>query len=321
MQTSKLPITGLIILGVLALFLVQNSSPTLTVTFFGITSIALPLGIWLLIPFLAGIVSSWFVALLLPKSRPANTSRTMESVRDPQRSPRQVRDNDVDGNDLEESGFEPEAERSPGKTLASDEKRWASSAAAQRRTSRRNDVPPSRLEEAESEVWDDEDWSDETEVNPSGVAVGDYEVHKEPVSAYRQGTLYSYSYSKSALEEVAEPEISEPNISEGEISELQSMPSHGQDSPLNSDPVEGLDPSDEGRNEEEDVIATSELTTTSEDDYEPNETLEAEFLDDSDDLESAQKSSGFLRSKFFNFKDKAPKEDDWTDPPIPPKDW
>ncbi|MGM0455240.1 MAG: hypothetical protein ACQERW_03615 [Cyanobacteriota bacterium] len=371
MQMSKLPITGLIILGVLALFLVQNSSPMLTVTFLGITSIALPLGIWLLIPFLAGIVSSGFVALLLPRgdrtSGPASTSGTMKSARTPQPSPRRLRDDAFDETDLDETGFEPGAEESPGKTLAPDEKRRTSSAAAQRRPSRRNDVSPSRVGESESEVWDDEDWpddeewSDDAEGNPSGVAVGHYEVHKEPVSAYRQGTLYSYSYSKSALEEVSEPEtsesetselevseseisesniseseISEPktsesNISELEVSEPQSVESQRQDSPPNADRVEGLNPSDEESHEGKGVIGTSESRTGSETTDEPDEILEGEFLDEledheledheSDPKESQTQKSGFFRSKLFGFQDKAPREDDWSDPPPPPKDW
>ncbi len=383
MQTSKLPITGLIILGVLALFLVQNSSPTLTVTFFGITSIALPLGIWLLIPFLAGIVSSWFVALLLPRgdrpSRHSQASGTMESARHPQPSSRQLRDDAIDDPDLDEDDVAVEAQESPGKTSASEtpitpERRWTSS--AQRRPSVRNDVPPSGSGDVESEVWDEEDWPeeeewpDDTEENPSGVAVGqavgNYEVHKEPVSAYRQGTLYSYSYSKSALEEVSEPEtsksetsksetsapetsapetsktsiskanISEANISEANISDSEpsapeisevniseplSVDSQQQDSASNVDQAEGLDPSVKEETEEDDIMSPSDSTPPFEEEDEPDETLEGEFLDESDELKSEQKPSSFLGSKLFNFKDKDPQEDDWSDPPTPPKDW
>ncbi|MFP4653392.1 MAG: hypothetical protein ACLFM4_13315 [Phormidium sp.] len=347
MQTSKLPITGLIILGVLALFLVQNSSPTLSITFFGVTSIALPLGIWLMLPFLAGVMSAGFVALLLPRgdrpSRQSRASGTVESTRNRQRPSRQLRDDESDDPDFDESDVEVEDQVSPGKTSAPDERRRASSAAGQRR--------PPQLEEMESEVWDEEDWPedeewpDEAEENPSGVtvdqAVGNYEVHKEPVSAYRQGTLYSYSYSKSALEKVSEPKTSEPETSEPETSELEtsevnisepetsevnisepsSLDSQQQNSPSNPDQVEGLDPSVQEKAEGEDIMATSDLITPSEDDHESEETLEGEFLDDSDDVEPEEKPSNFLRSKLFNFKDNKPKEDDWSEPPTPPKDW
>jgi hypothetical protein len=349
MRTSKLPITGLIILGVLALFLVQNSSPSLSITFFGVTSIALPLGIWLLIPFLAGVMSAGFVALLLPRgdrpSRHSQASGTMKSARNRQQPSRQLREDAIDAPNSDESDGETEAQESPGKTsapeyLVTPERRWASS--APRRPSGRNDVPPSGLGDVESEVWDEEDWPeedwpDETEENPSGVAVGqavgNYEVHKEPVSAYRQGTLYSYSYSKSSLEEVSDSEISEPEVSKPDPSEPDfsepdpsqvnisappSVDSQQQDSPSNPDEAEGVDPSVKEQTEEDDRMATSELTTPFEDNYDSDETLEGELLDD---LDPEQNSSGFLRSKLFNFKDKDSKEDDWSDPPTPPKDW
>ncbi|OAB57339.1 hypothetical protein AY600_14085 [Phormidium willei BDU 130791] len=373
MRTSKLPITGLIILGVLALFLVQNSSPSLSITFFGVTSIALPLGIWLLIPFLAGVMSAGFVALLLPRgdrsSRHLQASGTMESARNPQPSSRQLREDAIDDPDLDEDDVAVEAQESPGKTSASDtpitpERRWTSS--APRRPEGRYDVPPSGSEDVESEVWDEEDWPeeeewpDDTEENPSGVAagqaVGNYEVHKEPVSAYRQGTLYSYSYSKSALEEVSEPEtsqsetsqsetsaretsaretsktnISEANISDSEpsapeisevnISEPSSVDSQPQDSASNVDQIEGLDPSVKEETGEDDIISPSDSTPPFEEEDEPDETLEGEFLDDFNESKSEQKPSSFLRSKLFNFKDKDPQDDDWSDPPTPPKDW
>ncbi|TAN81658.1 MAG: hypothetical protein EYR95_18845, partial [Phormidium sp. SL48-SHIP] len=261
MRTSKLPITGLIILGVLALFLVQNSSPSLSITFFGVTSIALPLGIWLLIPFLAGVMSAGFVALLLPRgdrsSRHSQASGTMESARTRQPSSRQLRDDAIDDPDLDEDDVAVEAQESPGKTSASDtpmtpERRWTSS--AQRRPSVRHDVPSSGSGDVESEVWDEEDWPeeedwpDDTEENPSGVAagqaVGNYEVHKEPVSAYRQGTLYSYSYSKSALEEVSERETSAPETSEREPSETNISDSEPSDSEPSETNISDSEPSE-----------------------------------------------------------------------------
>lgn len=341
MRTSKLPITGLIVLGVLALFLVQNSSPTLSITFFGITSIALPLGIWLLIPFLAGVISAWFVALLLPRGDRNRTqaSRTMESAGDSQPSPRRRREHDMDEIDLDEKGFEPEAESSPGKTVPSDEKRWASSEGQRRRPSPRHDSSASDLGESEAEVWDDADWpddekwSDEAEVNPSGVAVGNYEVHKEPVSAYRQGTVYSYSYSKSTLRDSSEPDSAEGetseretieaerDISEADIPEAQLLDSEEENSPLTPDLVEGSDPLNEDSDEEEAAITAPELMTAAEEEDEPEETLDGEFLEDSEAEESEQKSSGFFQSKLFNVQQKSPQKDDWIDPPTPPKDW
>ncbi|TAN95965.1 MAG: hypothetical protein EYR95_12755 [Phormidium sp. SL48-SHIP] len=68
-------------------------------------------------------------------------------------------------------------------------------------------------------------------------------------------------------------------------------------------------------------MSPSDWTPPSEEEDEPDETLEGEFLDESDELKSEQKSSSFLGSKLFNFKDKDPQEDDWSDPPTPPKDW
>lgn len=329
MRTSKLPITGLIILGVLALFLVQNSSPTLSITFFGITSIALPLGIWLLIPFLAGVISAGFVALLLPRGdrNPTQASRTMESAGDSQPSPRRRRDHDLDEIALDEKGFEPEAEPSPGKTVPSDEKRWASSEGQQRRPWTRHDSSDSELGESEAEVWDDADWPDdeeesnEAEVNPSGVAVGNYEVHKEPVSAYRQGTVYSYSYSKSALRDISSEDNAEKETADPDIPEAQLLDSEEENSPSIPDPVEVSDPLDEDSDEEEAVITASESMTAAEDNEEPEETLEGEFLEESEDKESEQKLAGFFKSKFFNVPEKSPQKDEWVDPPTPPQDW
>ncbi len=323
MGKSKLPIVGLIILGILALFLVQNSSPPLSVTFLGIVSIPLPLGVWLLIPFLAGVLSAGIIALILPRLHRPQRQSSPPTSGAPRATPREPRPNrESSTSAVEPSWVDEGLEETPGKTNVSGDRV---------RTERTNSTSDeSRAEfqvgEPEQEVWDEEDWNDEDwpeEENSVGVRVGEYEIQKKPVSAYREGTLYSYSYSESALTEksndTVDDTIDETIEESPDSGELDSEPEP--QVAETQDEVPKLPESEERAEAEETAIEASEVMAVSEVEPETEETIEAEFLDDSEESETSQNAKGLFGSKLFNFKAKASQSDDWMEPPTAPKDW
>lgn len=312
MGKSKLPIAGLIILGVLALFLVQNSSPTLSVTFLGIVSMSLPLGVWLLAPFLAGLVSAGTIAVILPRRhRPQRQPTPATSgPRPTPNKPRETRETSttvVDPNWVDEG-----LEDMPGKTRVSREGG---------RRERPNSVSEEPLAESQTaepdqEVWDEEDWPEEEESPEEETAadamVGNYEVLKKPVSAYREGTLYSYSYSQSELTKKSEADIADSSDSE----QLELAPE-----PEVSGIQEEMPEVEQRPNEEETVTEVPEVVPVVEVEPETDEVIEAEFLDGSDESDPPSDPKGFFGSKLFNVKRKSSQADDWTEPPSAPKDW
>ncbi|TVR12849.1 MAG: hypothetical protein EA395_05050 [Phormidium sp. GEM2.Bin31] len=313
MGKSKLPIVGLIILGILALFLVQNSSPTLSVTFLGIVSMSLPLGVWLLAPFLAGLVSAGIIAVILPRRHRPQRQPAPAASGASRTTPNEPRGNRETSTAAAEPSWVDEGlEDTPGKTRVS----RGSGRREQPNSASEEPVDRSQAAEPEQEVWDEEDWPEEEEWteedNSAGVMVGNYEVQKKPVSAYREGTLYSYSYSQSELTEKSEADI--VDASDSEQLELAAEPEVSE--------ISQEVPESEARpNEEETIPEVAEVLPVAEVEPEAEETIEAEFLDESDESETPEDSKRFLGSKLFNFKTKSSQADDWTAPPTPPKDW
>lgn len=86
---SKLPIAiVLVIFGGLTLFVIQNSSVSLQLVFLGMPTLALPLGVWILLAVVAGAMTNWAIALLFNWSNYLHSrelhrrSRTTQSVVD-----------------------------------------------------------------------------------------------------------------------------------------------------------------------------------------------------------------------------------------------
>ncbi|MCC5896892.1 MAG: hypothetical protein JJU32_03105 [Phormidium sp. BM_Day4_Bin.17] len=274
---------------------------------------SLPLGVWLLAPFLAGLVSAGVIAIILPRRHrsqrqpaPARSGPSRTTVNEPRGNP-ETSPPVADPNWVDEG-----LEDRPGKTRVPRE------SGRPERPNSASEEPLTRSQtgEPEQEVWDEEDWPEEDqwpeEEKSAEVMVGDYEVPKKPISAYREGTLYSYSYSQSALTEKSEADMVDSPDSE----ELELAPK-----PQVSETPEEAQQSEERLDEEETIPEASEVLPLSEQEPEAEETIEGEFLDDSDESEDAQPSQSFFGSKLFNLRRKSSETDDWTEPSNPPKDW
>ena len=184
MGRSKLPIAGLVILGVLALFLLQNNSPTLSVTFLGIVSIPLPLGVLLLAPFLAGLISAGMIALILPRRHRPQRQTAYSASRAPQPRGYDTPSNSQSSTGAGEGNWVDEGlEETPGKTKAS----WEGGKPATANPASDDPLRTVEAEDAPEEVWDEEDWPEEDwpeedwpeEENSAEVPVGNYEVSKK----------------------------------------------------------------------------------------------------------------------------------------------
>jgi hypothetical protein len=185
----------------IVIFIQQNLSPVLPLTFLGMKTVAFPLSLWILFALAAGVLTAQLVVMLLQFSLPASQR---SSVRD---RPREGRAN-YSGEDRKTPDSPSVQARSKGDEYSSstqektptytDSFSRGSKAAADFGTVRdwqddsRNWVDDDEVEQN----WVDDDSQnsvDEPKVTPLKT---DYEVPKSPTSEYRSGTIYSYSYRK-----------------------------------------------------------------------------------------------------------------------------
>ncbi|MCT7986490.1 LapA family protein [Laspinema sp. A4] len=180
----------LVILGGLTIFALQNTSPSLTLVFLGMRSIALPLSVWILAAIALGVVTAWAIAILFGlyrywdtrNPRPRRAQRPAEPIAPP--PPRGNRS-------------EPPLSRNNATVIQDD--------VPNRFT--RTGEPGSRIpvsnRELEEENWidEDEDFLDEPNAQSfqeSGDSEGyNYEVVREPVAESWVGSSYSYSYDQN----------------------------------------------------------------------------------------------------------------------------
>lgn len=179
----------LVVLGGLTIFALQNTSPTLSLVFLGIKSIALPLSVWILAAIALGVVTAWTIAILFGlyhywdsrDPRPRNRQRPLEPVNPP--PPRSNR-------------TESPSPRYNATVIQDDVPNRFNRTGE---TGSRIPVPNSRELEEENWIDEDEDFIDEPNPQPfpqSGEGYN-YEVVREPVAESWVGSSYSYSYDQN----------------------------------------------------------------------------------------------------------------------------
>lgn len=205
---------GLLLVSVVAIviFIQQNLSPVLPLTFLGMKTLAFPLSLWILFALAAGVLTAQLVVMLLQFSIAAS-QRSQASDR-----PREARAN-YSGEDRKTPDSPSVQARSKGDEYSSstqektptytDSFRSGSKAAADFGTVRdlQDDSTNWVDDEEVDQNWVDDDsqnWVDEP-IEPATKSSAtpkvtplktDYEVPKSPTSEYRSGTIYSYSYRK-----------------------------------------------------------------------------------------------------------------------------
>lgn len=214
-RKSKLSLFGLVAIALATVFVVQNSTPVVVLRWFGLRSMALPLGVWVVLAALAGVLTAMLLAWLFRPSRgwkggssdvpPSDVFSEKGKNRSvaPQASRNWV-DLEPDETEEMEAGTE---------TVAYE----PMSAASHRPAFARLPEDPQDFEpeyEPEAEVWDDENWeaqeypgqyreyqeyAEEETGSPQDFGDRTYEVQQRPVESYREGTLYSYSYEKQEV--------------------------------------------------------------------------------------------------------------------------
>lgn len=179
----------LVVLGGLTIFALQNTSPSLSLVFLGMRSIALPLSVWILAAIALGVVTAWAIAILFGlyhywdtrNPRPRRTQRPLEPINPP--PPRGNRS-------------EPPLSRNNATVIQDDvPNRFQRTG----ETGDRSPVPNSRELEEENWIDEDEDFMDEPNAQsfPESVEGYNYEVVREPVAESWVGSSYSYSYDQN----------------------------------------------------------------------------------------------------------------------------
>ena len=200
------------IVGSLALFATQNWSPSLSLTFLGRQSQALPLAVWISMSFMAGALTHLMVSWLFQRVD-RQTQQFYSSAEDFDEQVTDDRPYPPDASSNKPSG-EPEdwetserssSERVDSRSTGSDKTRGTS-------RSSRDDYFDDE-EEEEDEFWDDRevdrpsstfsdpkdsDLSDQNRESPVGNAESSYERHRPPKTSTQKGSVYSYSYRESA---------------------------------------------------------------------------------------------------------------------------
>ncbi|MBO0347916.1 LapA family protein [Phormidium pseudopriestleyi FRX01] len=181
----------LVVLGGLTIFALQNTSPSLSLVFLGMKSIALPLSAWILAAIALGVFTAWAIAILFRlyhywdtrDPRPRRPQRPLEPVAPP--PPRSNR-------------AEPPLSRNNATVIQDDVPNRFN------RTGETGDrIPVPNPRELEEENWidEDEDFMDEPNAQSfpeSRDSEGyNYEVVREPVAESWVGSSYSYSYEQN----------------------------------------------------------------------------------------------------------------------------
>lgn len=180
-----------LILGGLALFVLQNLSPALALVILGSRTAALPLAVWILLAIFAGFLTSIALQILnylqrrlaqrqtvaqIPRSPTSRFSQAREMPKAASRS---------DSGEARKSPSQPRPEREPsGRDYAATVSDWEASR------------PPDWNQE-------DDEWqieqppTTETPIQDFPSQAGTYEVKKEAESSDRSGSVYSYRYREA----------------------------------------------------------------------------------------------------------------------------
>lgn len=298
--TSRFPVTVLVVLAVVTLFVVQNLSPSLAVTFLGFRSLALPVGVWVAGAFVVGWLVAWIIWLMLGRiarspakpGKDAKPRNWVDEELDPTPPPRRERRSKRQVAPAPEPTYEE-----PRYPQAEDDRTVEYAEYAEYSEYEAYEEPTYD----DREVWDEEDWPEGEDAasvreTPSTGFVS-YEVEQKPVPSYRQGSLYSYSYEKS---QTPEPEVSEP------VEDTEPEPEDVPTPPLDKTPIP---PPNRDRSVTEPEPDAEVLDT---EDVSP---AEESWFDDADieEEDDIAPSADRLPEKRSG--------DDWLQPPQRPENW
>lgn len=164
------------VLGSLALLLVQNWSPVLSLIFLGMHSRPLPLAMWILFSFAAGAVTSLAIASLL------NLSNFFTGQKQRSRSKSPTYTNTPNKPPSQETTFR---------------KKPSSSTTREEQPRKNETFDDWDNDRSSSDDWDfDENASTQNSRNTQEQASKTYERSKEPTTSSRSGSVYSYSYQE-----------------------------------------------------------------------------------------------------------------------------
>lgn len=194
----------LVFVAVIVIFIQQNLSPVLPLTFLGMKTVAFPLSLWILLALAAGFLTAQLVVILLQFPLAAS-QRLQASDR-----PRKTKANRSADDRLREGDRNEFSYSNQEKTPT-----YADSFRAEAKTPPDLRTVPDWQDDTANWVDDDEveqNWVDDGEPNwvdepvePANKSSSipkvtplktDYEVPKSPTSEYRSGSIYSYSYRK-----------------------------------------------------------------------------------------------------------------------------
>jgi uncharacterized integral membrane protein len=194
---------GLLLVSVVAIviFIQQNLSPVLPLTFLGMKTVAFPLSLWILFALAAGVLTAQLVVMLLQFSIAASQRSQASDRRQEARANSSVDDGKIpDARSVQarSKGDESSSSNQEKTRTYTDSFSRNSKAAADFATVR--DLPDDSTnwvddDEVEQNWIDDDSQNsvDEPKVTPLKT---DYELPKSPTSEYHSGTIYSYSYRK-----------------------------------------------------------------------------------------------------------------------------
>ncbi len=193
---------GLLLVSVVAIviFIQQNLSPVLPLTFLGMKTVAFPLSLWILFALVAGFLTAQVVVMLLQFSLAAS-QRSQASDRSREaRANRAVDDGKIpDSPSVQARSKRDEYSSSnPEKTSTyTDSFRRGAKAAVDFGTVRDwQDDSRNWVDDEVEQNWVDDDSQNSVDEPKFTPLKTDYEVPKSPTSEYRSGTIYSYSYRK-----------------------------------------------------------------------------------------------------------------------------
>jgi uncharacterized integral membrane protein len=214
----KSPIGLLLIAAILLAIVGQNLSPSLALTFLGMQTIALPLGVWVALSVAAGIITSGGISILLRLVSPPRPAKSRQTRSRPEPTPIKPEHQEPwdEGLDVRPD-YEPAKRREPlVETVEYPEDR--------------SPMEEGRVKQqwkSDSEEWDDEEWqtgeprrSDFSPRPAYEANAPSFEVKQAPTEVYRQGSVYGYSYRTDEtnepdipeVEAIPEPEPTEPPI-------------------------------------------------------------------------------------------------------------
>jgi len=218
MANWKVKLTALgIILIASIIFYFYNHSPVIPLTIVGFETIALPVGLWLILSAIAGLIISILLQLLLKLARPTTpSSGDRQTPKEPEPDP----EFQFPEQDDTQANFSTQSDRTTRSRSAQSPNLGQKGNNPSQQASQDWDIP------LDSEDWDEaDDWN--IEQPPPRNSEPIYEMPQTPEQTTQQGSMYAYRYRQP-------PSTVNPNDNEPEEPEVESTE---QDFPSNPEKI------------------------------------------------------------------------------------